>query len=166
MPQPATAGDAVADLHALLTAAGEAKPYVLVGHSYGGLIVRLYASTIRRTYPVSSSSQLSLYRPARIWSKLRSTSIRSRAGYRARSSRTSPSINGQSGLTTTTAQGPLACCRGEWIRFGIGVAKVVVDFDGLDDARDGFGAERSNGVRLDLVSVVTRSSPCVMCPAS
>ena len=45
MPQPVTAGDAVADLHALLTAAGEAKPYVLVGHSYGGLIVRLYAST-------------------------------------------------------------------------------------------------------------------------
>ena len=45
VPQPATAGVAVADLHALLTAAGEAKPYVLAGHSYGGLIVRLYAST-------------------------------------------------------------------------------------------------------------------------
>jgi pimeloyl-ACP methyl ester carboxylesterase len=43
--QPATAKDAVADLHALLRAAGEAGPYVLVGQSYGGLIVRLYAST-------------------------------------------------------------------------------------------------------------------------
>lgn len=43
--QPTTAGDAVADLHALLNAAGEAGPYVLVGHSYGGLIARLYAST-------------------------------------------------------------------------------------------------------------------------
>ena len=43
-PQPATAGDAVADLHALLRAAHEAGPYVLVGHSYGGLIVRLIAS--------------------------------------------------------------------------------------------------------------------------
>ena len=43
--QPTTAKDAVADLHALLSAAGDAGPYVLVGHSYGGLIVRLYAST-------------------------------------------------------------------------------------------------------------------------
>lgn len=42
--QPTTAEDAVADLHALLSAANEAGPYVLVGHSYGGLIVRLYAS--------------------------------------------------------------------------------------------------------------------------
>jgi pimeloyl-ACP methyl ester carboxylesterase len=43
--QPTTAKDAVADLHALLRTAGEARPYVLVGHSYGGLIARLYAST-------------------------------------------------------------------------------------------------------------------------
>jgi pimeloyl-ACP methyl ester carboxylesterase len=43
--QPATAQDAVADLHALLSAADEPGPYVLVGHSYGGLIVRLYAMT-------------------------------------------------------------------------------------------------------------------------
>jgi pimeloyl-ACP methyl ester carboxylesterase len=45
VPQPTTAKDAVVDLHALLSAAGEAGPYVLAGHSYGGLIVRLYAST-------------------------------------------------------------------------------------------------------------------------
>ena len=45
VPQPTTAGAAVADLHALLTAVGEAGPYVLVAHSYGGLIGRLYAST-------------------------------------------------------------------------------------------------------------------------
>jgi len=45
VPQPTTAENAVADLHALLSAAGETGPYVLVAHSYGGLIGRLYAST-------------------------------------------------------------------------------------------------------------------------
>jgi pimeloyl-ACP methyl ester carboxylesterase len=45
VPQPTAAKDAVTALHALLIAAGETGPYVLVGHSYGGLIVRLYAST-------------------------------------------------------------------------------------------------------------------------
>jgi CubicO group peptidase (beta-lactamase class C family)/pimeloyl-ACP methyl ester carboxylesterase len=42
--QPTTAEDAAADLHALLGAAGVARPIVLVGHSYGGLVARLYAS--------------------------------------------------------------------------------------------------------------------------
>jgi pimeloyl-ACP methyl ester carboxylesterase len=36
--------DSVDDLHALLTAAEITGPYVLVGHSLGGLIVRLYVS--------------------------------------------------------------------------------------------------------------------------
>ncbi|HMK40691.1 MAG TPA: alpha/beta hydrolase, partial [Methyloceanibacter sp.] len=43
--QPTAAADAVADLHALMAAAGIETPAVLVGHSYGGLVVRLYAST-------------------------------------------------------------------------------------------------------------------------
>jgi pimeloyl-ACP methyl ester carboxylesterase len=43
--QPTTAQDAVADLHALLSAAEEPGPYVLAGHSFGGLVVRLYAMT-------------------------------------------------------------------------------------------------------------------------
>jgi pimeloyl-ACP methyl ester carboxylesterase len=42
--QPTTLQDAVADLHALLKASGERGPYVLVGHSMGGAISRLYAS--------------------------------------------------------------------------------------------------------------------------
>ena len=46
-PQPTTAADAVADLHALLGAVHEPAPYVVVGHSYGGLIAKLYA----RSYP-------------------------------------------------------------------------------------------------------------------
>ena len=45
VPMPRSARDAVADLHALLRAAQVPGPYVLVGHSTGGLISRLYAST-------------------------------------------------------------------------------------------------------------------------
>jgi pimeloyl-ACP methyl ester carboxylesterase len=44
VPNPRSAADMVADLHALLTAADVPGPYVLVGHSFGGLIVRLFAS--------------------------------------------------------------------------------------------------------------------------
>lgn len=43
--QPSSELSAVADLHALLTVAGVPGPYLLVGHSYGGCIARLYAST-------------------------------------------------------------------------------------------------------------------------
>jgi pimeloyl-ACP methyl ester carboxylesterase len=45
VPMPRTAGDVVADLHALLTAVAVPSPYVLVGHSFGGLVARLYAAT-------------------------------------------------------------------------------------------------------------------------
>jgi pimeloyl-ACP methyl ester carboxylesterase len=48
VPQPRTAPDAVADLHRLLHAAGIPGPYVLAGHSLGGLFVRLYASIYPR----------------------------------------------------------------------------------------------------------------------
>jgi pimeloyl-ACP methyl ester carboxylesterase len=42
--QPTSAKAAAADLDALLGASGEPGPYVLAGHSYGGPIIRLYAS--------------------------------------------------------------------------------------------------------------------------
>jgi pimeloyl-ACP methyl ester carboxylesterase len=48
-PQPHTVDLDVADLDTLLTAIGEPGPYVLVSHSYGGLISTLYA----RTHPDS-----------------------------------------------------------------------------------------------------------------
>src|SRR5215207_4981065 len=41
--QPTSAKPAAADLDALLRASGEPGPYVLVGHSFGGPIIRLYA---------------------------------------------------------------------------------------------------------------------------
>ena len=42
-PKPRTATNIVAELHALLTQMGVEPPYVLVGHSIGGLFARLYA---------------------------------------------------------------------------------------------------------------------------
>ncbi|MGE5212152.1 MAG: alpha/beta fold hydrolase [Nitrospirota bacterium] len=48
VPEPITVADAVVDLHALLIASKEPGPFVLVGHSIGGLISRLYASTYPR----------------------------------------------------------------------------------------------------------------------
>src|SRR5258708_33761011 len=51
VPQSTTPKDAVADLHVLLGAAREAGPYVLVGHSYGRLIARLFGSALpQRVY--------------------------------------------------------------------------------------------------------------------
>ncbi len=43
VPMPRNAQDIVNDLHQLLGAAHVDGPYVLVGHSFGGLFVRLYA---------------------------------------------------------------------------------------------------------------------------
>ena len=42
--KPRTLEQSIADLRALLAAAGVAGPYILVGHSYGGLLVRAYAA--------------------------------------------------------------------------------------------------------------------------
>jgi pimeloyl-ACP methyl ester carboxylesterase len=44
VPQPTTLQDGAKDLHALLRASGERGPYVVVGHSMGGAMARLYAS--------------------------------------------------------------------------------------------------------------------------
>ena len=43
-PLPRTAGRIADELHALLAAADVKPPYVLVGHSYGGLVTYLYAA--------------------------------------------------------------------------------------------------------------------------
>lgn len=46
-PRPRTMHQIVYELHTLLDKAGVKPPLVLVGHSYGGWLVRLYASTYR-----------------------------------------------------------------------------------------------------------------------
>src|SRR5207248_6929012 len=43
VPMPRTAKDVAGDLHVLLAAARIPGPYVLVGHSMGGLLIRYYA---------------------------------------------------------------------------------------------------------------------------
>ena len=45
---PRKGTDVVQDLHAMLRAAPESGPYVLVGHSLGGAFVRLYAASFPR----------------------------------------------------------------------------------------------------------------------
>jgi pimeloyl-ACP methyl ester carboxylesterase len=45
VPQPTSAADAADDLAELLMLSDEPGPFVLVGHSYGGPIIRVYAST-------------------------------------------------------------------------------------------------------------------------
>jgi pimeloyl-ACP methyl ester carboxylesterase len=44
VPQPVTARGSAADLDAVLTASGQRGPFVLVGQSYGGDVIRVYAS--------------------------------------------------------------------------------------------------------------------------
>ena len=44
-PRPRTMHQIIYELHTLLEKAGERPPYLLVGHSYGGLLVRLYQFT-------------------------------------------------------------------------------------------------------------------------
>lgn len=41
-PMPRTSDEIVKELHALLTAAGEKPPYILVGHSFGGFNIRVF----------------------------------------------------------------------------------------------------------------------------
>jgi pimeloyl-ACP methyl ester carboxylesterase len=43
-PQPRTARQMTGELHVLLQQAHEPPPYVLVGHSFGGIVVRLFAA--------------------------------------------------------------------------------------------------------------------------
>ena len=43
-PRPRTAYQVASELHSLLTNAHVPEPYVLVGHSFGGYVVRIYAS--------------------------------------------------------------------------------------------------------------------------
>jgi pimeloyl-ACP methyl ester carboxylesterase len=53
---PVTAGEVAANLHALLAAAHIAPPYILVGHSLGGLYVQMFA----RKYPKEVSGVILL----------------------------------------------------------------------------------------------------------
>jgi pimeloyl-ACP methyl ester carboxylesterase len=72
-PTPRTARDFVADLHTLLHVAGVPGPYVLAGHSNGGLFTQLYASThprqvaglvlIDAVHPATIKRRLAMLKP-------------------------------------------------------------------------------------------------------
>jgi len=44
-PKPRTSSEIARELHALLAAAGEKSPYILVGHSFGGYNIRMFNAT-------------------------------------------------------------------------------------------------------------------------
>jgi pimeloyl-ACP methyl ester carboxylesterase len=83
-PIPRTARDYVADLHALLRVAHVPGPYVLAGHSNGGLFTQLYASThprqvaglvlIDAVHPAYHQRRLAMLKPLLppdVWEALR-----------------------------------------------------------------------------------------------
>jgi pimeloyl-ACP methyl ester carboxylesterase len=83
-PTPRTARDFVADLHALLRVARVPGPYVLAGHSNGGLFTQLYASTYPRevaglvlidaVHPAYHQRRLAMLKPLlppEVWQALR-----------------------------------------------------------------------------------------------
>ena len=83
-PTPRTARDFVADLHALLRVARVPGPYVLAGHSNGGLYTQLYASTdprqvaglvlIDAVHPAYHKRTLAMFKPLlppEVWEALR-----------------------------------------------------------------------------------------------
>jgi pimeloyl-ACP methyl ester carboxylesterase len=83
-PIPRTARDYVADLHALLRVARVPGPYVLAGHSNGGLFTQLYASThprqvaglvlIDAVHPAYHQRRLAMLKPLlppEVWQALR-----------------------------------------------------------------------------------------------
>jgi pimeloyl-ACP methyl ester carboxylesterase len=85
---PRTAADAVADLHALLAAAEVPGPYVLVGHTLGGIFARLYASThpseVAGLVLVDASheeadARLEALLPAQVWQELQELVAQSRS---------------------------------------------------------------------------------------
>ena len=53
-PTPRTANQIVRELHDLLQQAGEAPPYILAGHSFGGIVIRVYAAE----YPADVSGMI------------------------------------------------------------------------------------------------------------
>ena len=83
-PTPRTARDFVADLHTLLRVARVPGPYVLAGHSNGGLFTQLYASTYPRqvaglvlidaVHPAYHQRRLAMLKPLvppEVWEALR-----------------------------------------------------------------------------------------------
>jgi pimeloyl-ACP methyl ester carboxylesterase len=83
-PTPRTARDFVADLHTLLRVARVPGPYVLAGHSNGGLYTQLYASThprqvaglvlIDAVHPAYHERRLAMLKPLlppEVWEALR-----------------------------------------------------------------------------------------------
>ncbi len=67
-PGPRSLSDRAADLHRLLQTAGETGPYVLVGHSYGGVLNRVFADAYPKDVAglvlVDAIEEAAIFRPS------------------------------------------------------------------------------------------------------
>jgi alpha/beta hydrolase family protein len=121
-PTPRTARDFVADLHTLLRVARVPGPYVLAGHSNGGLFSQLYASThprqvaglvlIDAVHPAYHKRRLAMLKPLlppQVWQALRQDALTHNTGCWIPSGSTSGPANARPARPCATP--PCSRCR-------------------------------------------------------
>jgi pimeloyl-ACP methyl ester carboxylesterase len=151
-PIPRTAQDMADDLWALLTRAQIPGPYLLVGHSYGGLPLRLFATQHRRevagmvlldaSYPDLAQRQLALLPPPAPGEPPALTRMRNEL----ETERIDPFYNGEAIDLTASAAQVQASGR-------LGMLPLVVITAGMDEWEEGFPPELARAQEEDWLAM-------------